>query len=46
MICSEKLIVTHDLCVEQKEEFKFTLDERPKHIHKKQTHLLLREDVA
>jgi hypothetical protein len=29
MICSAKLVVTEDLCVEQKEEFKFTLDERP-----------------
>jgi hypothetical protein len=53
MICSVKPVLTEDLRVVQKEKiFNNTLDvsnvhlTKAKHIHKKQTHLLVREDVT
>jgi hypothetical protein len=53
MICSVKPVLTKDLCVEQKEEFSVTCYmcvtytwQKSRHIHKRQTHLLIREDVT
>jgi hypothetical protein len=53
MICFAKPVLTENLCVVQKEEFSITCckcdtytSRKAKHIHKRQTHLLAREDVA
>jgi hypothetical protein len=53
MICFAKPGLTEDLCVVCKEEFVIIFYmchtytwRKPKHIHKRQTHLLVREDVT
>jgi hypothetical protein len=53
MICSVKPVPVEDLCVVQKEEFSITCYvfemytwRKAKHIHKRQTHILVREDVT
>jgi hypothetical protein len=53
MISYVKPVLTEDLCVVQKEEFSITcyicemcISQKAKHIHKRQTHLLVREDVT
>jgi hypothetical protein len=48
MICSAKPVLTEDLCVVQKQEFcsNMLYARKAKHIHNRQTHLLVREDVT
>jgi hypothetical protein len=53
MICSVKPLLTEDLCVVQKEEFSISCYmcdtytcRKAKHIDRRQTHLLVREDVT
>jgi hypothetical protein len=52
MICFARPGLTEDLCVVQKEEFSIIFymcdtctRQKAKHIHKRQIHLLVREDV-
>jgi hypothetical protein len=53
MICFAKPVLTDDLYIVQKEEFSVTCYmcdmytwRKAKHIHKRQTHLLVRDDVT
>jgi hypothetical protein len=53
IIFSVKPVLTDDLCVVQKEEFSVTCymcemytSQKAKHIHRRQTNLLVREDVT
>jgi hypothetical protein len=53
MICFAKPVLTEDLCVVQKEEFfnnmlyvRNVYLRKAKHVHKRQTHLLVRENVT
>jgi hypothetical protein len=54
MICSVKPVLTEDLCVVQKEDIfnnmlymcEMYILRKAKRIHKRQTHLLVREDVT
>jgi hypothetical protein len=47
MICFPNPVLTEDLCILRKEEFSVTCCMcDANHIHKRQTHLLVREDVT